>query len=84
MRVLNFRGLTAALLSAMLGLLGFSACRSQKADKHPVDTQEPEIVEPEPQIRLMYGTPNSRFRIIDTVPVDTNATNSTPDNTSLQ
>ena len=68
----KFLKLKSWLLVTLMGVLGFSSCRSHKAIVNPVEEPEPtplsgELPQPKPQprdeIRLMYGVPTMDFQI---------------------
>lgn len=78
--VFSMRSLSGAMLTALLGMLGFSSCHTQKAPKEtPV-----EINPDQPRIIAMYGTPTSRYTVkevtFDSTAVDSVATDITPRN----
>lgn len=68
----KFLKLKSWLLVTLMGVLGFSSCRSHKAIVNPVEEPEPtplsgELPQPKPQprdeIRLMYGVPTMDYMI---------------------
>lgn len=68
--IFSARNITGALLSSLLGLLGFSACNTHKTAKS-ADTPD-QIERSEPTIIAMYGTPVGRYQImkVDSVKPD--------------
>lgn len=63
--VFTTRNIVGMVLSGLLGLLGFSACNSQKSASSGGDKSE--SFDREPRIIAMYGAPQSKFRVIDSV-----------------
>lgn len=60
--IFSARNITGAILSALLGMLGFSACNTHKTVK---SKEAPTTIErDEPTIIAMYGTPIGRYQIM--------------------